>query len=175
MCGRGFDWRRELGLMQYSPLFNIVASYTAARLCEKLEGFKLEYISIASVSRRSHCLPLSLAPLSDLVFLALRQTENGSIDPPSPWLWSYPVKPVLHACVRARRWKACEHTRQPRVCAERGSLCFRGFIWQRSVLVSASSSLSPRGPGVTAVRKQIDFSPPTYKQLTTSRSIRNTL
>lgn len=43
------------------------------------------------------------------------------------------------------------------------------------VSVSASSSLSPQGLEVTAVRKQIDFSPPTHKQLTTQRSIRHTL
>ncbi len=67
VCGRGFDWRRELGLMQYSPLFNIVASYTVARIFQKLEGFKLEYISIAFVSRRYCCLPLSLA-LSSLTW-----------------------------------------------------------------------------------------------------------
>lgn len=43
------------------------------------------------------------------------------------------------------------------------------------VSVSASSSLSPQGLEVTAVRKQIDFSPPTHKQLTTQRSIRDML
>lgn len=43
------------------------------------------------------------------------------------------------------------------------------------VSVSASSSLSPQGLEVTAVRKQIDFSPPTHKQLTTQCSIRHML
>lgn len=35
------------------------------------------------------------------------------------------------------------------------------------VHVSVCSNFSPKGPEVTAVRKQIDFSPPTHKQLTT--------
>lgn len=58
---------------------------------------------------------------------------------------------------------------------------FGFFFWQSCacvcmcVSVSASSSLSPQGLEVTAVRKQIDFSPPTHKQLTTQRSIRHTL
>lgn len=43
------------------------------------------------------------------------------------------------------------------------------------VCVSASFSLSPQGLEVTAVRKQIDFSSPMHKQLTTQSSIRHTL
>lgn len=61
------------------------------------------------------------------------------------------------------------------------------FFWQSCACVyaracvctcrseSASFSLPPQGPEVTTVRKQIDFSPPTHKQLTTQRSIRHTL
>lgn len=43
------------------------------------------------------------------------------------------------------------------------------------VHVSACSNFSPTGPEVTAVRKQIDFYPPTHKQLTTWCSIRHTM
>lgn len=63
------------------------------------------------------------------------------------------------------------------VCARKAR--FRVFLAELrmcvSVSVSASSSLSPQGLEVTAVRKQIDFSPPTHKQLTTQRSIRDML
>lgn len=47
--------------MQYSPLFNIIASYTAARLGQKLGGFNLEYISFASLKTLSLSPSLSLA------------------------------------------------------------------------------------------------------------------
>lgn len=65
------------------------------------------------------------------------------------------------------------------VCAWKAR--FEGFLAELCmcvyvhVSVSASSSLSPQGLEVTAVRKQIDFSPPTHKQLTTQRSIRHML
>lgn len=75
------------------------------------------------------------------------------------------VGPRVHVCARETWFRAFFFLflAEQRMCVH------------AQVSVSASSRLSPQGLEVTAVRKQIDFSPPTHKQLTTQRSIRDML
>lgn len=118
--------------------------------------------------------------------LSKRQSIDGSNSPGSITPHACPPSPSKERT--CRRLSVCVPVQRGGVCmceiglARHGlrgfgkamHLCVRVCMCV-FVHVSVCSNFSPTGAEVTAVRKQIDFYPPTHKQLTTWCSIRHTM